>query len=237
MKLFAYLSLGLFAPTVLADPVAVANALVTPVALLRVRSENDLAKRQLNNPDFCGYIDGDPAYPITCPVICAAGTSIGWFGCCPSSINVGGTAEPADCSPKTGCAPYTAAAPANPSILHCSNAASPDCVQFTEVGLGLTDWICASGATTVDVYATTLGAGAAPSNPGAPTTTAAAPVATTTAAKTSVPAGASAPPVAPTTATTKAPAATGGAGSNAAPNGLHLVGAGMGAVVAVMEML
>lgn len=63
--------------------------------------DGELKKRQQQQIQVCGYINGQSAYPYYCEAgaVCSTDGSLNWAGCCPTGVGVA-------CPIPTSCVPY-----------------------------------------------------------------------------------------------------------------------------------
>ncbi|KAF2012263.1 hypothetical protein BU24DRAFT_453692 [Aaosphaeria arxii CBS 175.79] len=119
----------------------------------------ELFRRQLD-PAFCGYLEGDPEFPMSCDAgsSCRFAESLGWWGCCT------GTAV-SDCEVATRCIESAsissclgnAECSQDPFVTGCTEATAASCVRLNTLILESTysHFACASQETTWEVVFTT----------------------------------------------------------------------------------
>ncbi|KAF2667405.1 hypothetical protein BT63DRAFT_456705 [Microthyrium microscopicum] len=110
-----------------------------------------LVKRQAQSDSICGYLEGDPAYPLDCGAghPCGFNTAYNWFGCCASEVGSGSAAVPTGCPVATSCLPYaslsacTGACASDTLLKKCTNSATPYCGVITVSGhTSVADYLC-----------------------------------------------------------------------------------------------
>ncbi|KAH7118927.1 hypothetical protein B0J11DRAFT_80629 [Dendryphion nanum] len=116
----------------------------------------ELFKRQQGSPEFCGYLEGDPEYPVTCRAgrSCLYDDNFRWFGCCTGT-------RITDCAVVTACVestkiPACVSDPScreDPYLTACSSRNAPYCMLLYSVITRTTygHFECASARATFQV--------------------------------------------------------------------------------------
>ncbi|KAF2687994.1 hypothetical protein K458DRAFT_485151 [Lentithecium fluviatile CBS 122367] len=133
----------------------------TPKPTTKPRPLLELFRRQ-EDPAFCGYLDGDGDFPITCDPgsSCLMDDVFSWFGCCTGSAIT-------DCEVATACVRSAAyddclsdsSCANDPLAMVCTSADEPFCAWLytTYSGSSYGHFVCAESSTSFAVVSTTSG--------------------------------------------------------------------------------
>ncbi|OCK81507.1 hypothetical protein K432DRAFT_442312 [Lepidopterella palustris CBS 459.81] len=166
-RVFAVLSLAALAAAISFDepaPTPVVNEYSSDGWTPKPTGDPFVELMRRDQPNFCGYLTGNAASAVTCSAgeLCGYDTILDWFGCCTGTSIT-------DCGVATACVESAGinsclADPScadDPLALFCTAAARPSCgVLWSTIGIAsVFHFVCDADGATLQVEATTTGAG------------------------------------------------------------------------------